>query len=85
MWFQDGGGRTLICGRRELRQYAKRFYFDADEVIREGETKMLYNRFLNSETKLLYGLTDDEVVGGVYKCSEAFSQAFKKSKGRWIR
>ena len=41
MWFQDGGGRTLINGRRELRKYAKQFDFDADEVIREGETEML--------------------------------------------
>jgi len=51
MWFQDGGGRTLINGRRELRQYAKKFDFDADEVIREGETEML-DQF-------------GEVVGGV--------------------
>ena len=53
MWFQDGGGRTLINGRRELRKYAKKFDFDADEVIREGETEML-DQF-------------SEVVGGVFR------------------
>ena len=40
MWFQDGGGRQSIWGRRELRKLAKRFDFDADEIIREGETLM---------------------------------------------
>ena len=54
MWFQDGGGRTLISGRRELRKYAKQFDFDADEVIREGETEMLHE-------------LDGQVVGGVYR------------------
>ena len=54
MWFQDGGGRTLINGRRELRQYAKKFDFDADEVIREGETEMLHE-------------LDGQVVGGVFR------------------
>ena len=66
MWFQDGGGRTLISGRRELRKYAKQYDFDADEVIREGETTMR-EEF-------------SEVVGGVYRRSEAFAQAFKKSE-----
>jgi len=41
MWFQDGGGRTTIWGRRELRKYAKQYDFDADEVTSTGETKML--------------------------------------------
>tara|TARA_B100000073_G_scaffold226596_1_gene188975 strand:- start:2954 stop:3151 length:198 start_codon:yes stop_codon:yes gene_type:complete len=54
MWFQDGGGRTLINGRRELRKYAKKFDFDADEVIREGETEMLHE-------------LDGQVVGGVFR------------------
>lgn len=53
MWFQDGGGRTLISGRRELRKYAKQYDFNADEVIREGETEML-DQF-------------SEVVGGVFR------------------
>ena len=52
MWFQDGGGRTLISGRRELRKYAKQYNFDADEVIREGGTTM-YDE-------------DDVMVGGVF-------------------
>ena len=51
MWFQDGAGRTLINGRRELRQYAKQYDFNADQVMREGETEML-DQF-------------GEVVGGV--------------------
>ena len=25
MWFQDGGGRTLICGRRELDSMPRDF------------------------------------------------------------
>ena len=53
MWFQDGSGRTFIYGRNELRQYSKKFNFDADEVIREGETEMV-DQF-------------NEVVGGVFK------------------
>lgn len=40
MWFQDGGGRTAIHGRRELKEFAKRFDFDAYEVISKGETFM---------------------------------------------
>ena len=53
MWFQDGQGRTLIWGRKELREFAKRYEFDADEVLHTGETKMLDN--------------DGDVVGGVFK------------------
>ena len=52
MWFQDGQGRTAIWGRRELRKLAKRFDFDADEVLQTGETKMLDD--------------DGDVVGGGY-------------------
>ena len=52
MWFQDGGGRTAIWGRRELRRYAKQYDFDADKVIKEGEIEMLDE----------FG----EIVGGVY-------------------
>jgi len=61
MWFQDGGGRTFIYGRNELRQYAKKFSFDADAVIREGETAM-YETF--------DGGTDSSIttiIGGVFK------------------
>ena len=54
MWFQDGGGRTLISGRRELRKYAKQFDFDADELIREGEIEFIDD-------------LDGQVVGGVFK------------------
>ena len=54
MWFQDGGGRTTIWGRRELRKYAKQYDFDADEVTSTGETKMLC------------ALSAD-VVGGVFR------------------
>ena len=54
MWFQDGGGRTTIWGRRELREYAKQYDFDADEVINKGETEMLCD-------------LDGDVVGGVFK------------------
>ena len=53
MWFQDGGGRTAIHGRRELRQFAKRYSFDADEVINQGETSMLDE--------------DGDTIGGVFK------------------
>ena len=41
IWFQDGGGRKLLSGRKELRKEAKKFDFDADEVIREAEKEML--------------------------------------------
>ena len=54
MWFQDGGGRTTIWGRRELKEYAKKYDFDADEVIRIGETEMLCD---------LHG----DIIGGVFK------------------
>ena len=40
MWFEDGQGRQDICGRRELRKYAKQYDFNAEEVINTGETKM---------------------------------------------
>ncbi len=53
MWFQDGGGRTSIHGRRELRQLADRYNFDADEVIGQGETSMKDE--------------DDNTIGGVYR------------------
>tara|TARA_R100001510_G_C7599010_1_gene166219 strand:+ start:255 stop:449 length:195 start_codon:yes stop_codon:yes gene_type:complete len=53
MWFQDGSDTPVIWGRRELRKYVKQFDFDADEVIKEGETEMLDE----------FG----EVVGGVFK------------------
>ncbi len=60
MWFQDGGGRTAIHGRRELRLFAKRYSFDADEVINQGETSMLDE--------------DDETIGGVFKeASDAYN------------
>ena len=39
---------------KELRKEAKKFDFDADEVIREGETEMLHE-------------LDGQVVGGVYR------------------
>tara|TARA_Y100001937_G_scaffold49625_1_gene69138 strand:+ start:889 stop:1089 length:201 start_codon:yes stop_codon:yes gene_type:complete len=54
MWFQDGGGRTTIYGRLELRKYAKQYAFNADEVINKGETEMLC---------YVHG----DVVGGVFK------------------
>ena len=52
MWFEDGGGRQAIHGRRELRQFAKRYNFDAYEVISRGET------FIKDK---------DDTVGGVFK------------------
>lgn len=51
MWFDDGQGRTYISGKKELNEYAKRFNFDADEVWRHGQTKMLDD--------------DGDVIGGV--------------------
>ena len=53
MWFEDGQGRTTIHGRAELRKLGKRYSFDADEVINQGETLMLDE--------------DDETIGGVFK------------------
>jgi hypothetical protein len=43
MWFQDydGGYGKAIHGRRELRDFAKQYDFNADEVIKEGEIKFL--------------------------------------------
>lgn len=41
MWFEDGQGRQDIWGRRELRKYAKQYDFNVNEVISNGETKML--------------------------------------------
>lgn len=53
LWFQDGGERTAIHGRRELRELAKRYDFDADEVISRGET------FIEDQ--------DAETIGGVFR------------------
>ena len=53
MWFQDGGGRTDIHGRQELRLFAERYSFDADEVINKGETSMLDE--------------NEQIIGGVFK------------------
>lgn len=53
MWFQDGGGRTLIFGEEELKQTAIRFDFDADEVLRHGSTEFIDE--------------DGHVDGGVYQ------------------
>ena len=55
MWFQDGDGGygKAIHGRRELKDLARQYDFNADEVIREGETEML-DQF-------------SEVVGGVFR------------------
>ena len=57
LWFQDGGGRTTFTGRAKLREMAKRYDFDADEVIKTGETKMI------SEELVDFG----DVVGGVFR------------------
>jgi hypothetical protein len=57
MWFQDGGGRTTIWGRRELKEYAKKYDFDANEVIRIGEIEMLCD-------------LDGDTIGGVFKETE---------------
>tara|TARA_R100001463_G_C3438475_1_gene212293 strand:+ start:363 stop:557 length:195 start_codon:yes stop_codon:yes gene_type:complete len=57
MWFQDGGGRTTIWSRRELKEYAKKYNFDADEVVRIGETEMLCD-------------LDGDIIGGVFKEEE---------------
>tara|TARA_B100001109_G_scaffold228176_1_gene203251 strand:+ start:556 stop:774 length:219 start_codon:yes stop_codon:yes gene_type:complete len=53
IWWQDGQGREMILGRRELRKKAEEFDFDADEVIWAGETEMLDN--------------EGDVVGGVFR------------------
>ena len=54
LWFQDGGGRTTIWGRRELIRYANQYDFDADEVASTGETNMIC-------------AITEEVVGGVFR------------------
>ena len=54
IWFKYTGGRKLLSGRRELRKEARQFHFDADEVIKKGETKMFHS-------------LDRDVVGGVYR------------------
>mgnify|MGYP001189385664 FL=1 len=53
IWFQDGGGRETFTGRTKLRELAKRYDFDADEVIKIGETEMLDE--------------DKDVIGGVFR------------------
>jgi|TARA_B100000900_G_scaffold290782_1_gene249599 hypothetical protein len=53
MWFQDGSERTEIWGRTELRKLARQYDFNVDEVLRDGETKMLDD--------------DNDVIGGVFK------------------
>ncbi|HBT09801.1 MAG TPA: hypothetical protein DEB18_10060 [Leeuwenhoekiella sp.] len=53
MWFQDGEGRTLIEGRTQLRKFSKRYDFNLEEVISNGETEMLDG--------------DGDVVGGVFE------------------
>ncbi len=54
MWFQDGGSRTTIWGREELKKYANQYDFNADEVIRTGETEMLCD-------------LDGDIIGGVFR------------------
>jgi len=39
MWFQDGEGRTLIKGRTQLRKFSKRYDFNLNEVISNGENR----------------------------------------------
>ena len=41
LWFQDGGGRETLTGRAKLREMAKRYDFDADEVIETGSTEII--------------------------------------------
>jgi len=53
MWFEDGGGRTLLHGRLELKEFSKSHDFDYDEVINFGET------FIKDE--------DGDTIGGVYR------------------
>ena len=53
MWFKDGEGRTLIEGRAQLRKFSKRYDFNLNEVISNGETEMLD--------------MDGNVVGGVFE------------------
>ena len=53
MWFKDGGGRTLIEGRTQLRKFSKRYDFNLNEVISNGETEMLD--------------VDGDVVGGIFE------------------
>jgi len=60
MWFQDGGGRTLIEGRKELRKLAKQYDFNADEVIEKGQTQMFDN--------------EKDIVGGVFTESKKESK-----------
>ena len=57
IWFQDGEGRETFTGRTKLRELAKRYDFDANEVIKTGETKMI------SEELSDFG----DVVGGVFR------------------
>ena len=54
MWFQNGESRTTIWGREELKKYAKQYDFNADEVIRTGETEMLCD-------------LDGDIIGGVFR------------------
>ena len=48
IWFQDGStvpetyaGQNIIASVEELRKLAKQYSFNADEVLNDGETKML--------------------------------------------
>jgi len=53
MWFQDGGGRETFTGRTKLKELAKRYDFNADDVIKFGKIEMLDD--------------DQDVIGGVFR------------------
>jgi|DEB0MinimDraft_6_1074348.scaffolds.fasta_scaffold100549_1 hypothetical protein len=53
MWFRDGQGRELIISKDSLLAMAARFDFNADEVLRTGETEFIAE--------------DGEIVGGVFE------------------
>lgn len=52
LWWNDGGGRQILSGRKQLEAASEKFDFDADEVFECGSVDM----------------TDDDgdVVGGVF-------------------
>ena len=54
IWFQDGGGRTLVTSIEQLKKEALRFGFDAEEVLRKGQID-----FIDEDGAIMGGVFND--------------------------
>ena len=64
VWFQDGGGNLEFLSEQQMREQAKRYRFDAEEVINYGETFM-WNEGVEPYDNP--SSQSDDICGGCYK------------------